>query len=150
MVLSQIAYAAVILAGYVSYFVPEVLQQRGAALPEANSSAHLQPRAAGELGDEQLFDKDFSAAETASGAPSPAQKGHSMRLRNRKGHPVIEQLCSDNSSGAPHSGASADTAGAAPSLLDRRTLRLCGSFTLQVLHFPDCLLYYQIWSACNL
>ena len=133
MLLLQIAYAVVILVGYVVHFVPELLQSRGSALPEANSLAGLRPPpAAGELGNQQPSER-VSAPETASGAPSASPGGHSMRLRNRKGQHLTEAACSEDFSEDLRI-KPVDFGGAASPLLDHRTLHLCGSFTLQVLH----------------
>ena len=117
----QIVYAAVILAGYVAYFAPEMLHM-GRPSPDVMITSHNKSSsaAAGPLGTqhtEQEMTADASSDQAITNSPT-----HSMQLRNRKTQ-IVEETCDseDNLSAATH-------------LLDPRILRLCGSFTLQVRH----------------
>ena len=136
----QVAYAAVTLAGYVTYFAPDLLQLStppriaadGRRRNPAPAPATAQPPAA------QPVVQDACKASD-QGSPSP--RTHSMQLRERKLQNAANVCMEGNIAALLNSGMPATQSRAADRLLEPRTLRLCGSFTLQARHHAALPLY---------
>jgi len=123
----QIAYAAVTLAGYVTYFASELLQLGKSGRITADNRQRKPATATAHQSAAEQANRDACEASD-QGAESPST--HGMQLRNRKLHNA-ENACIDDDyvqrTDMPASGSAA-----ASRLLEPRMLRLCGSFTLQV------------------
>ena len=126
--LLQVAYAAVTLAGYITYFAPELLQlgKSGQIAADGRQRHHPAPANAHQSAAEQV---DQAACKGPDqGAVSPPT--HSMQLHERK----LQTKAHFDMEGSSvlSSSMPARESSAASQLLEPRMLRLCGSFTLQV------------------
>ena len=127
--LSQIAYATVILAGYVAYFGPELLHA-GRSGSTAVSNPQSTPSAE-QHSSTQQDDSTPTAESTASDHAALSPPTHGMQLRKRKLQDARASTSDDSVLGFDKA---AGGYAAATQLLEPHILRLCGSFTMQVRH----------------